>query len=198
MRALPLFLALLAMPAWAAGDFGHTAKVGAGGTVVDTRPLAECQAAALPDARCLPPAEFLGPRGELPNERDLLWLLGTAGLDGSERVVVTGDNASAREFVAGVLYLAGQRDVRILDAPLTPLVKAHAGAAEGRTRALVRSSVFTAPMRDDLWIVARHEVDNSPAILAADAYTSIRRFVRHLLDTGEARRVGWALDRDSR
>jgi thiosulfate/3-mercaptopyruvate sulfurtransferase len=198
MRAALFALALVALPASAASDLGTTQKVGAGETVIDTRPLASCQAASLPGARCLPPAEFLGPRGALPNERDLLWLLGAAGLDGSERVVVTGDSASAREFVAGLLYLAGQREVRILDIALTPLVKTQTDAAPGQTRALVRSTIFTAPMRDHLWIVARHEIGHSPAILAADAYTAIRRFTRHLLETGEARRVGWALAGESR
>lgn len=197
MRFAAVLLACIALPCMAAGDFGRVSKVGAGETAIDTRPQTQCRAAALPDARCLPPAEFLGPHGELPNERDLLWLLGTAGLDGNERVVVTGDSASAREFVAGLLYLAGQREVRILDTPLTPLVKEHASAAPGRTRALVRPTVFTAPMRDALWIVARHEVGNESAILAADAYSAIRRFSRHLLQTGEARRVGWALAKEN-
>ncbi len=196
MRTLAVLFACVALPAWAAADFVSTQKVGAGETVIDTRPLTNCQAASLPGARCLPPSEFLGPHGELPNERDLLWLLGTAGLDGSERVVVAGDSAGAREFVAGLLYLAGQREVRILDTALTPLIASRSGAAPGQMRALFRAVIFTAPMRDHLWIVRPHEIANSKAILAPDAYSAIRRFARHLLAHGEALRVGWALAKE--
>lgn len=195
MRALFAVCACVALPALAAADFGTTQKIGAGETAIDVRPLERCRAASLPGARCLPPTEFLGRRGQLPSERDLLWLLGTAGLDGSERVVVAGDSAGAREFVAGLLYLAGQRDVRMLMTPLTPLVASRGDAAPGRERALTRSVVFTAPMRDELWIVDRHELREAPAIVAADAYTAIRRFTRHLLAYGKPMRVGWALDR---
>ncbi|MFN6962031.1 MAG: hypothetical protein ACK4N6_07285, partial [Rhodocyclaceae bacterium] len=159
MRALYAICACVALPAWAAADFGTTQKIGAGDTAVDVRPLEQCKAASLPGARCLPPTEFLGQRGQLPSERDLLWLLGTAGLDGSERVVVAGDLAGAREFVAGLLYLAGQREVRVLTTPLTPLVATRGDATPGQERALIRSTVFTAPMRDHLWIVHPREAN---------------------------------------
>lgn len=196
MRIALALLAWLAAPVWAASDFGGVQKVGAGETVVDVRPLGQCQQTTLPGARCLPPTECLSQRGQLPSERDLLWLLGTAGLDGSERVVVAGDHASAREFVAGVLYLAGQREVRVLSIPLTPLVAARGDAAPGQARALVRSTVFTSPMRDALWIVDQREQGETPAIVAPEAYTAIRRFARQLLDTGQPVRVGWALNQD--
>jgi hypothetical protein len=198
MRIALVLLAWLAAPVWAASDFGPAQKVSAGETAIDVRPLGQCQQATLPGARCLPPTEFLGQRGQLPSERDLLWLLGTAGLDGSERVVVVGDNPSAREFVAGLLYLAGQREVRVLSAPLTPLVSTRSDAAPGQARALIRSTVFTAPMRDALWIVDQSELGEIPAIVAPDAYTAIRRFARQLLDTGQPVRVGWALNQEKR
>jgi len=198
LRALFAAWSIVALPALAAADFGMTAKVGAGDTAIDVRPLEQCRAASLPGARCLPPSEFLGLRGQLPSERDLLWLLGAAGLDGSERVVVAGDSDGAREFVAGLLYLAGQREVRVLAMPLTPLVSARSDAVPGQERALVRTKVFAAPMRDALWIVHPREANGVPVILATDAYTAIRRFTRQLLDTGQAIRVGWALDGEKR
>lgn len=198
MRIGLVLLAWFAAPVWAANDFGTTQKVGAGATVVDVRPLGQCQQAALPGARCLPPTEFLGQRSQLPSERDLLWLLGTAGLDGSERVVVAGDHAGAREFVAGLLYLAGQREVRVLSVPLTTLLASRSDAAPGQLRALVRATVFTAPMRDSLWVVTPRELAEAAAIVVPDAYTAIRRFTRHLLDSGEAQRVGWALSKEQR
>jgi thiosulfate/3-mercaptopyruvate sulfurtransferase len=186
----------LAMPAWATGDLAYTAKVGAGETVIDTRPLADCQRASLPGARCLFPAELLGPQRELPGERDLLWLFGTLGLTGAETVLVAGDTASGRDFVAGLLYLSGQRTVRVLEQPLSALLSSHAEATPGEARALIRSTVFTAPMRDALWLVHPQELAvtaGESAIVAADAYTAIIRFTRHVAAGKPVPRVGWKL-----
>jgi thiosulfate/3-mercaptopyruvate sulfurtransferase len=194
MRILPLLACLLAIPAWATGDLGYTAKVGSGETVIDTRPLADCQRASMPGARCLPPADLLGPQRSLPTERNLLWLFGALGLSGEETVLVAGDTASGRDFVAGLLYLSGQRKVRVLDRPLTPLVAARPDAVAGETRALVRTAVFTAPMRDALWIVHPEDLDDragDTVILAADAYTAIIRFTRHVAAGQPVARVGW-------
>lgn len=197
MRVWWCALALIAAPVSAAAELGYTQKVGAGETVIDTRPLAECRQASLPRARCLPAADFLGPRRQLPSERDLLWLFGTAGLSGEEAVLVVGDSATARDFVAGLLYLAGQRQVRVLTLPLAPLLAQRQDAAPGMERGMVRSAVFTAPMRDHLWIVARHEI-GPDAILAHDAYTAINRFTRHVASGGQPLRVGWGLAKEPR
>ncbi len=202
MRAWLLACCLAVTPAWAAGDLAYTGKVGAGETVIDTRPLDACRRASLPGARCLPPAELLGPDRRLPGERDLLWLFGTLGLSGEEAVLVAGDTASGRDFIAGLLYLSGQRSVRVLDRPLTPLLAARTDAAPGTTRGLVREAVFTAPMRDALWIVRAEELagaadaDAAP-ILAADAYTALIRFTRHVAAGRPAVRVGWNLSSGS-
>lgn len=194
MRAVLFAAVMIAASAYAADDFVYTRKVGAGETAIDTRPLAECKRASLPGARCLPAADFLDSRKQLPSERDLLWLLGTAGLDGSETVVVAGDTASARDFVAGLLYLSGQREVRILDMPLTPLLARRTDTAPGQERGIVRSAIWTAPMRDHLWIVHPREVSNAgDDILAPDAHAAIVRFTRHMAGGGPPRRVGWNL-----
>lgn len=129
--------------------FQYTATAG-DEVIIDSRPLAECTRASLPAARCLPADDFLGPHRRLPSERDLLWLLGTAGLDGSESVLVIGQDSTARDFVAGLLYLAGQRQVRVLGEPLGRLPGPR---SPGRARDMVRSAVFTAPMRAELWVL---------------------------------------------
>lgn len=192
MRALATCLLLLgALPAGAA-DFAYVPRVEARGVViVDSRPLADCKRASLPGARCLPAGDFLGSRGQLPSERDILWLLGTAGLDGRETVLVVGQDATARDFVAGLLHLAGQKEVRVLSEPLARLPDS---ASPGQERGMIRSAVYTAPMRDHLWLVNQREVDAVPAdrrILAPDAYTAISRFARHLAGGGQPVRVGW-------
>lgn len=167
-RAL-LFACLTATAAAAANaEFTYTTQRdrAAAEVVIDSRPLADCRRLTLAGARCLPADGFLGPQRRLPSERDILWLLGTAGLDGSEAVLVVGDAAPARDFVGGLLYLAGQRRVRILDAPLAPVLAADKGAAAGAERGMVRSAVFTAPMRAER-LVLKHELIQAaaPALL---------------------------------
>lgn len=200
MRAALLVLAMIVAPAWAAGDFAYTQKVGAGETVIDSRPLADCKRASLPGARCLPAEEFLGPQQRLPSERDILWLLGTAGLHGSETALVVGQDATARDFVAGLLYLAGQKSVRVLTGPLPRL------AGGGQERGMVRSAVWTAPMRDDLWVLGADIVRDKPllvdarepkpqstmaggVVFAVDAYQAIARFTQLRAGQGIAVRV---------
>jgi thiosulfate/3-mercaptopyruvate sulfurtransferase len=144
-------------------------------------------------ARCLPLTDMLGPMRQLPSERDLLWLFGTAGLDGGESVLVTGDSATARDFVAGLLYLSGQRQVHILAQPLTHRLSARFQGGPGQERGMLRTAVFTAPMRDHLWLVNRSEARSAgaAAIHGKDAYTAIIRFSRHIASGGQAMPVGW-------
>ena len=149
---------LFALTAHAAEDFAYARTVAAEGSVViDTRPLADCRAKSLAGARCLPAEDFLGPHRRLPSARDLLWLLGTAGLSGEENVLVVGQEAGARDFVAGLLYIAGQRSVRVLTEPLGRVFEAGAAAGPGRERGMIREAVFAAPMRDEL-LVLRDEL----------------------------------------
>ncbi|MDP2135294.1 MAG: hypothetical protein Q8J99_16960 [Sulfuritalea sp.] len=198
MRKALFVLALIAVPAWAASDFAYTQRVGAGETVIDSRPLAECKRASLAGARCLPAEEFLDPQRRLPSERDILWLLGTAGLAGSETALVIGEDATARDFVAGLLYLAGQKSVRVLRGSMPPL------AGGGQERGMVRSAVWTAPMRDGLWVLGADIVREKPTLVAAggpvpaaangvvvadDAYQAIARFTQLRAGRGLAVRV---------
>lgn len=169
MRAALVAMTLIAAPAWAASDFAYTQKVGADAlcvpgtplcgqvTVIDSRPLADCKQATLPNARCLPADDFLGPHRSLSSERDLLWLLGTAGLDGSEAVLVVGQDATARDFVAGLLHLAGQRQVRVLTEPLARVLAGRSDAVPGQERGMIRAAVYTAPMRAER-VVLKQEI----------------------------------------
>jgi len=126
--------------------------------VVDSRPRAACVRRTLAGARCLPIADFLGPHGRFVDPRGLLWLLGGAGLTGSEAVLVAGDDPLARDFVAGVLFLAGQRRVRVLGAKLSAVLdRTPAMAGAGTPRAMTRRVIFQAPMRDR-FIVLRGEL----------------------------------------
>jgi thiosulfate/3-mercaptopyruvate sulfurtransferase len=148
---------------WSADDFLYVADLAADDQVrIDTRPLADCQRASLPKARCLPADDFLGPHRRLPGEREILWLLGTAGLDGSETVLVAGETATKRDFVAGLLYLAGQRAVRVLTPALSRQLARAPEGAPGQARGIVRQAVFTASMRAER-IVLQHELSRGIA-----------------------------------
>jgi thiosulfate/3-mercaptopyruvate sulfurtransferase len=148
-------------PAVAARDFAYLRDAGAvlreGAVVVDTRPVETCRELSLAGARCLPAEGFLGPNHGLLSERDLLWLLGTAGLSGDETVLVVGQDPAARDFVAALLYVAGQSRVRVLTEPMARLLESGAAAAPGRERGFTRETVFAAPMRDGL-VVLREEL----------------------------------------
>lgn len=129
-------------------------QVSADAVVVDTRALAACQRHTIADARCLPATDLLGPNGELPGFADIFWALGTAGLDGSETVLVTGDQPAARNFVAGLLYLCGQARVEILNTPVERAL--HAGlrhAGQGHPRGILRQRIYHASMRDQLLVL---------------------------------------------
>ena len=114
-------------------------------TIVDTRASHVCQQATLDNARCLPAHGFLGPHKRLVNFSGLLWLLGSIGLSGEEHVLVAGDSSSNKEFVAGLLYLAGQKKITILAHSLSQQTE-HT-LVKGRIRSNTREAVFQAPMR---------------------------------------------------
>lgn len=164
--AVVLALALADGAARAADDFAYQRSYTSvpRQVVLDTRPLDVCRQQTLVGARCLPPSEFLGPGRRLPNERDLLWLLGTARLTGAEDVLVVGQDATARDFVAGLLYWAGQRQVRVLTDPMARVLKHTKVTAPGQERDFARAVVFEAPMRDEV-VVLKHELVHELAAL---------------------------------
>lgn len=134
------------------------AGVAAHAVVLDTRALARCAKDTLAGARCLPPEALLGPHDRLPSFRQLVWVLGTAGLSGRGTVLVAGDRAERRDFVAGVLYLLGQERVLVLVPTLRSVLHANAaGRAAGIERGMVAQPLFQGAARADL-IVLRGEL----------------------------------------
>ena len=129
--------------------------------VIDTRPADLCRKASLSGARCLAPEQVLGPHRRLPNFSGLLWLLGSAGLSGEERVLVVGDSANRRDFIAGLLYLAGQQQIAVLDTRISG--STEISAAPGLVLSNIREKVFVAPMRSGR-VVLRNELQ---ALLAS-------------------------------
>jgi len=117
--------------------------------ILDVRAAADCQTGSLPGARCLPVEDVLAPHRRLANISGILWLLGTAGLEGSERVLIVGERGPQREFMAGLLYLAGQRRISILNRPLSRLTGESGDMRPGLPRSRTREAVWQAPLRAD-------------------------------------------------
>lgn len=158
--SLPLLALIAGAAAAATSDFYYIDDAApllrSGATVVDARPVDACSERSLKGARCLPPAEFLGPHGRLAAIPDVLWVLGTAGLSGEETVLVVGEEPAARDFVAGLLHLAGQRRVAVLRAPLSRTVGLPPESfAAGAARGIVRERIFRAPVREDRWLLRK-------------------------------------------
>ena len=124
-------------------------------TIVDVRPLELCKAGTLAGVRCIPVEDLMAPNRRLANMSGLLWLLGSAGLSGDEHVLVVGDDSNRRDFVAGVLYLAGQTRISVLNARVTG---AEADQKKpGIPRNKIREQVYRTPMRSER-VVLRGEL----------------------------------------
>jgi len=132
--------------------------LGAHTVVLDTRQAGRCETRSVAGARCLPPSALLGPHGRLPAFRQLVWVLGAAGLSGRGTVVVAGDDPESRDFVAGVLFLLGQAQVQVLRPRLTGLLNAHRlPVGTGAGSAMVAQPLFQGQARSRL-IVFRGEL----------------------------------------
>lgn len=127
-------------------------------TVVDARSEHACLHATIRGAHCLPAASFLGPHGRLVSFREIYWLLGTAGLSEQAHVLVVGDDPTERDFVAGVLYLCGQKEISILTIPISRgagLQQTQMG--EGVGRGMTRNPIYQGVVRERR-IVLRSEL----------------------------------------
>lgn len=125
--------------------------------IIDTRPLRSCRRATLQNVSCLPVEDVLAPQRRLANWSGILWLLGSAGLSGQEHVLIIGEKPQRRDFLAGLLVLAGQQSVSVVEQPMSELLAASDESFSGAPRATTRTRVYTAPMRSEL-IVLRNEL----------------------------------------
>lgn len=120
---------------------------------IDTRFESECRDASLANTICLPPGQLIAGHNRLANFSGLFWLLGTAGINGSEHIVVIGEDTKKRDFMAGWLYVAGQSQVTVVDNPLSELLTDEQPKVPGRLRSTTRQVVFTAEPRTQLLLL---------------------------------------------
>lgn len=147
----------------------------AGVVILDTRDGEACAKRSLPGARCLPARDVLGPRNELPLFANVLWLLGTVGVDGSESVLVVGEDPVDRDFVAGLLYLAGQARIAVATVPVSRmLASAGARTEPGLARDITRRAVYRARPREEAIVFSgelKAAMAKEPAPLLVDGGT---------------------------
>ena len=146
------------------------------------------------ERRCLPASDLISAHVGCRGERNVLWLFGTldvlTGEDNGWSWVMT---ASGRDLSAGCCYLAGQRQRCGYS---TMLFRPSQAEGPGQERGLLRTTIFTQPVREEAWLVHPNELDAvaaGPMILAPDAYTAIIRFTRQVAAGGQGIRVGWNL-----
>ncbi len=140
------------------GYTDHASNLIGSVTVVDARPEDACLRYTVRGAHCLPAADFLGPHGRLASFREIYWLLGWVGLSEKAHVLVVGDDPTERDFVAGMLYLCGQRKVSILSIPVARgagLKQTQMG--QGMGRGMTRNPIYQGVVREDR-IVLRDEL----------------------------------------
>ncbi|WP_275099077.1 rhodanese-like domain-containing protein [Sedimenticola hydrogenitrophicus] len=145
---------------------------GDGWRLLDSRSVERCEQRSIQGARCLSVDQLLGQRDRLPSLRDITWLLGSLGLSGEETVVIAGRPGLERDFIAGVIYLAGQRRVLVLRTPLSQSISSkNWPVGPGQRRSMSRETQYVATPRDRQ-IVLRHELwrliqAQSPRVLDA-------------------------------
>lgn len=151
---LPALVLLLAFPDFTFGSLHYqTTLPDDYDLALDTRVESECKKNSLANAVCVPPEHLIGDHNRLANFSGLFWLLGTAGLDGSEHVVIVGDKSTKRDFMAGWLYVAGQSRITVVDQPVSPLLTQSNSNQPGQSRSTTRTLVYGGQSRTQLLIL---------------------------------------------
>jgi len=182
-----MLAAVAGAPAYAASGaiaFTDQTRIDAQTHVVDVRGSKACERASLTGARCLPAADLFAADGRPVDFHTLRWLFGSIGLSGHERVLVVAADAGDAAAVGALLFLAGQREVAVLDRPLTT----PAGASGGSGRNITRETVFTAPMRDRLLLAAPEQASGA-VIDTGPAVARLQRFARHVANDAQPARL---------
>jgi len=119
--------------------------------IIDVREINDCKKSTLATASCLPVEDLMASTQRLANFSGLLWKLGTIGLDGSEHVLVIGNGVARKDFVAGILYLAGQHKISILENSVSDLANPSSkwSFSKGTIAASTRKQVWQSQMRSN-------------------------------------------------
>ena len=121
-------------------------------TLVDSRPLNKCLTKTLKGAKCIPVDTFQNSKGKFASFRDITWVMGTANINYSDKVLVFGDDLKKTYALAGIFHLIGQEDVWLVQQNVDSLMALYPSGV-GVQRGFTRMDVFTGRMRDELVVL---------------------------------------------
>ncbi len=117
------------------------------GSLVDTRDLSKCLFKTVKNAVCLPTQGLIG-KNNIISIRDFYWLLSVSDLDHNEDIIVFGDNLNDVKFLAGLLFLSGQKNIHILDNNIGAILKTNR-LDRGVRRNLFRTKLYKGKLREE-------------------------------------------------
>jgi len=158
--------------------------------LLDARDLKTCQTSSVAGSRCLPASNFHSKEGELASFYDIGWAFGTANLKESDNILVFADDPQDRNFLAGLLFLAGQHKIAYWSGK-TAKLQAILGKATGKPRGILRSHIYSGLMRDGYIVLPNDPVSSSRLLVIAkeSPVTSIAAFAQTLAEGNEKARV---------
>ncbi len=125
--------------------------------LLDARDLKTCQTSSVKGAKCLPANTFHSQKNQLASFYDIGWAFGTADLKETDHVLVFADKPQDRNFLAGLLFLAGQHKISTWLGKISDLQKAL-GKGVGNNRGILRTHIYSGLMRDN-YIAQTNEID---------------------------------------
>lgn len=127
-------------------------------TLLDARDIKVCQSSSVKGAKCLPANTFYSKNGQLASFSDIRWAFGTANIKETDNVLVFADKPQDRNFLAGLLFLAGQHKITYWKGKTSELQNLL-GKASGQSRGILRTHIYSGIMRDN-YIALPNEVEN--------------------------------------
>ena len=125
--------------------------------LIDASSLFRCEKESVKNAKCIPANTFQSPQGVLASFYNITWVFGTAGIQGSEKLLVFADTDKQRDALLSLFYLAGHKTLKRWNASKADL-QHILGKGKGQKRNIVRSKYYIANMRDD-YLVLPNEIE---------------------------------------
>lgn len=137
--------------AFASSRISYVNSIPENSNIIDVRDAKECEKKTLSTAICLPIEDVMASKQRLANFSGLLWKLGSAGLNGSEHVLIAGNRVTRKDAMAGILHLAGQRRISVLESAMSDLTakNTHWSFSKGSMPSSTRMQVWQSPMRSE-------------------------------------------------
>ncbi len=151
------------------------------GSLVDTRDLSKCLFKTIKYAKCLPASGLVNEKNII-SVRDLYWLFSVSDLDHEEKIILFGNKPDDIKFVAGLLFLSGQKNIYILDKNISSLFETYP-LGKGLKRKLFRIRAYKGKLRESF---LDFESDSTPLEKKQD----VIQFVESIIFERNIKKVG--------